>query len=153
MAQARVATAKAARDLAALELSYTKIYAPRDGVVSKRAINVGQMVTPGSGIVALVPTRDLWVTGNFKETQLEHMKVGQHARVKIDAYGVTLDGQLESFSAATGARFTLLPPDNATGNYTKIVQRVPVRVALKDLPRDVQLRPGLSVELSIDTRN
>jgi membrane fusion protein (multidrug efflux system) len=153
MAQARVATAKAARDLAALELSYTKIYAPRDGVVSKRAINVGQMVTPGTGIVALVPTHDLWVTGNFKETQLEHMKVGQHARIKVDAFGVTLDGQLESFSAATGARFTLLPPDNATGNYTKIVQRVPVRVALKDVPRDVQLRPGLSVDLAIDTRN
>jgi membrane fusion protein (multidrug efflux system) len=153
MAQARVATAKAARDLAALELSYTKIYAPRDGVVSKRAINVGQMVTPGSGIVALVPTRDLWVTGNFKETQLVHMKVGQRARVKVDAYGVTLDGQLESFSAATGARFTLLPPDNATGNYTKIVQRVPVRVKLTNVPRDLALRPGLSVDLSIDTRN
>jgi membrane fusion protein (multidrug efflux system) len=153
VAQARVATAKAARDLAALELSYTKIYAPHDGTVSKRAINVGQMVTPGTGIVALVPTHDLWVTGNFKETQLEHMKVGQHARVKVDAYGVTLDGQLESFSAATGARFTLLPPDNATGNYTKIVQRVPVRVALKNVPRDVALRPGLSVELAIDTKN
>jgi membrane fusion protein (multidrug efflux system) len=153
VAAARVATAQAARDLAALELSYTKIYAPRDGVVSKRAINVGQMVTPGSGIVALVPTHDLWVTGNFKETQLEHMKVGQHAKVKVDAFGVTLDGELQSFSAATGARFTLLPPDNATGNYTKIVQRVPVRIALKQLPRDVALRPGLSVDLAIDTRN
>jgi membrane fusion protein (multidrug efflux system) len=153
VAAARVDTAKAARDLAALELSYTKIYAPRDGVVSKRAINVGQMVTPGSGIVALVPTHNLWVTGNFKETQLQHMKVGQHARIKVDAFGVTLDGQVESFSAATGARFTLLPPDNATGNYTKIVQRVPVRIALKDLPKGVALRPGLSVGLSVDTRN
>jgi membrane fusion protein, multidrug efflux system len=153
VAGARVNTAKAARDLAALELSYTKIYAPRDGVVSKRAINIGQMVTPGTGIVALVPTHNLWVTGNFKETQLEHMKVGQHAKIKVDAFGVTMDGQLESFSAATGARFTLLPPDNATGNYTKVVQRVPVRIALKDVPRGILLRPGLSVDLSIDTRN
>jgi membrane fusion protein (multidrug efflux system) len=148
-----VATAKAARDLAALELSYTRIYAPRDGVVSKRAINLGQMVTPGTGIVALVPTHNLWVTGNFKETQLEHMKVGQPAKIKVDAFGVTIEGKLESFSAATGSRFTLLPPDNATGNYTKIVQRVPVRIALKDVPKGVQLRPGLSVDLSIDTRN
>jgi membrane fusion protein, multidrug efflux system len=153
VAAARVQTAKAQRDLAALELSYTKIFAPHDGVVSKRAINVGQMVTPGTSIVALVPTSELWVTGNFKETQLEHMKPGQKATIKVDAYGLKLDGVVESFSAATGARFTLLPPDNATGNYTKIVQRVPVRVAIKNLPTGLMLRPGLSVDLTVDTRN
>jgi membrane fusion protein (multidrug efflux system) len=153
VAAARVQTAKAQRDLAALELSYTKILAPRDGVVSKRAINVGQMVTPGTSIVALVPTTDLWVTGNFKETQLTHMKPGQSATIKVDAYDVKLHGVVESFSAATGARFTLLPPDNATGNYTKIVQRLSVRVAIKDLPAGLMLRPGLSVDLTVDTRN
>ncbi len=153
VAAARVQTAKASRDLAALELSYTKIFAPRDGVVSKRAINVGQMVTPGTSIVALVPTTELWVTGNFKETQLTHMKPGQKATIEVDAYDIKLDGVVDSFSAATGARFTLLPPDNATGNYTKIVQRVPVRVAIKNLPTGLMLRPGLSVDLTVDTRN
>jgi membrane fusion protein (multidrug efflux system) len=152
MAQARVATARAARDQAALDFSYTKIYAPSDGVVSRRAINVGQMVTVGTPIVELVPTAHVWVTGNFKETQLRHLKPGQPATVKIDAYGLTLKGKVESFSAATGARFSLLPPDNATGNYTKIVQRLPVRIALNDVPPGMLLRPGLSVELAVNTR-
>jgi membrane fusion protein (multidrug efflux system) len=153
VAAARVATAQAARDLAALDVSYTKIYAPEDGIVSKRAINVGQMIGSGSSIVSLVPTQHLWLTGNFKETQLEHMKVGQKATAKIDAYGVEVSGTVESIQAATGSRFTLLPPDNATGNFTKVVQRVPVRIALRDLPAGVVLRPGLSIDLSVDTRN
>ena len=154
VAEARVGTAKAVRDLAALELSYTKITAPKDGVVSRRAINIGQMVVPGTPIVMLVPEHDLWVTGNFKETQLERMRPGQSAKVKIDAFGgLALSGKVESFSAATGARFSLLPPDNATGNYTKVVQRVPVRVVFKDLPAGVVLRPGMSVELAVDTNN
>jgi membrane fusion protein (multidrug efflux system) len=153
MAAARVATANAARDLAALDLSYTKIYAPEDGIVSKRAINVGQMVQAGAAVVALVPTAKLWVTGNFKETQLAHMKPGQKATVHVDALGGELHGTVESFSAATGARFTLLPPDNATGNFTKVVQRVPVRVALESVPLPGALRPGLSVDLAVDTRS
>jgi membrane fusion protein (multidrug efflux system) len=152
VADARVRTAQAARDLAALELSYTTIRAPRDGIVSRRTINVGQMVTPGTPIAAIVPTSGLWVTGNFKETQLAHMKPGQPATVHIDAYGVDLHGKVDSFSGATGARFSLLPPDNATGNYTKVVQRVPVRIALTDAPKDLALRPGLSVVLAVDTR-
>jgi membrane fusion protein (multidrug efflux system) len=153
VAAARVELAKAQRDLAALELSYTQIRAPQDGVVSKRAINVGQMVQAGSPIAQLVPTERLWVTGNFKETQLAHMKAGQPARVRVDTYrGIELDGTVESFSAATGARFSLLPPDNASGNYTKVVQRVPVRVTLKNVPAGVELRPGMSVELSVNTR-
>jgi membrane fusion protein (multidrug efflux system) len=152
-AHAQVAVAKAARDVAALELSYTKITAPQDGVVSKKTIGVGQMVAAGQGVVQLVPARDVWVTGNFKETQLAKMRVGQPAHVEVDAFpGVTLHGEVESFSAATGARFSLLPPDNASGNYTKVVQRVPVRVRLKDVPPNVALRPGMSVELVVDTK-
>jgi membrane fusion protein (multidrug efflux system) len=151
-AHAQVDTAKAARDLAALDLSYTKIYAPNDGVVSKKSINVGQMLSPGQSIVQLV-TDKLWVTGNFKETQVSHMRVGQRASVEVDAFsGNAIEGEVESFSGATGAKFTLLPPDNATGNFTKVVQRLPVRVHLHALPPGIALRPGMSVDLTVDTR-
>jgi membrane fusion protein (multidrug efflux system) len=151
-AHAQVETAKAARDLAALDLSYTKIVAPSDGVVSKKSINVGQMLSPGQSIVQLV-TDKLWVTGNFKETQIAKMRVGQPASIEVDAFGGTsIEGEVESFSGATGAKFTLLPPDNATGNFTKVVQRVPVRVRLRELPAGVALRPGMSVDLTVDTR-
>jgi len=151
-AHAQVDTAKAARELAALDLSYTKIFAPNDGVVSKKSINVGQMLSPGQSIVQLV-TDKLWVTGNFKETQVANMRVGQAARVEVDAFsGTPFEGEVESFSAATGAKFTLLPPDNATGNFTKVVQRLPVRVRLHELPVGVTLRPGMSVDLTVDTR-
>jgi membrane fusion protein (multidrug efflux system) len=151
-AHAQVETARAARDLAALDLSYTKIAAPHDGVVSKKSINEGQAVAPGQPIVQLV-TPTLWVTANFKETQVGHMRVGQPAHFTVDAYpGVALSGVLESLSGATGSRFTLLPPDNATGNYTKVVQRMPVRVSVRDVPAGVTLRPGMSVELTVDTR-
>ncbi|XXX73009.1 HlyD family secretion protein [Sorangium sp. So ce134] len=151
VAHAQVETAQAARDLAALELSYTRIVAPQDGTVSKKTLSVGQMVSPGQAVGMLVPARQVWVTGNFKETQLARMHVGQPARVSVDAYpGVTVEGEVESFSAATGARFSLLPPDNATGNFTKVVQRVPVRIRLHDAPPDLALRPGMSVELTVD---
>ena len=111
------------------------------------------MVAPGQGVVQLVPAREVWITGNFKETQLARMRVGQPAHVTVDAFpGLALRGEVESFSAATGARFSLLPPDNASGNYTKVVQRVPVRVLLRDVPPDAALRPGMSVDLSVDTR-
>jgi membrane fusion protein, multidrug efflux system len=151
-AHAQVDTAKAARDLAALDLSYTKIYAPNDGTVSKKSINVGQMLSPGQSVVQLV-TDKLWVTGNFKETQVANMRVGQPASVEVDAFsGKSIEGEVESFSGATGAKFTLLPPDNATGNFTKVVQRLPVRVRLHDLPAGVALRPGMSVDLTVDTR-
>ena len=151
-AHAQVDTAKAARDLAALDLSYTKIVAPSDGVVSKKSINVGQMLSPGQSIVQLV-TDKLWVTGNFKETQVAKMRVGQPAKIEVDAFGGTeLEGEVESFSGATGAKFTLLPPDNATGNFTKVVQRLPVRVRLRELPAGIALRPGMSVDLTVDTR-
>lgn len=152
-ARAQVATAQATRDLAALDLAYTKIVAPSDGVVSKKTVIVGQMLAPGQGVVQLVPTQRDWVTGNFKETQLQKMRAGQPAEIEVDTYpGVKLHGDVESFSAATGARFSLLPPDNATGNFTKVVQRVPVRIHLRDVPDSVVLRPGMSVALTVDTR-
>ena len=152
-AHAQVRTAEAARDLAALELSYTKIVAPQRGTASKKTIAVGQMVAPGQTIVQLVTTQSSWITGNFKETQIGGMRVGQPTEIEIDAYpGVKFHGEVESFSGATGARFSLLPPDNATGNFTKVVQRVPVRIHLHDIPTGVALRPGMSAELSVNTR-
>lgn len=152
-ARAQMATAEAARDLAALDLSYTKISAPSDGVVSKKTVAIGQMLSPGQGVAQLVPNDGEWVTGNFKETQLTKMHTGQPAEVEIDAFpGKKLHGEVESFSAATGARFSLLPPDNATGNFTKVVQRVPVRIRLHDAPADLGIRPGMSVVLTVNTR-
>lgn len=152
VAHAQVETAQAARDLAALDLSYTQILAPVDGVASKKTIAAGQLVGVGQTVVMIVP-KNVWVIANYKETQVGKMKVGQPAEVDIDTYsGTTLHGEIESMSGATGSRFTLLPPDNATGNYTKIVQRVPVKIKLHDLPAGVDLRPGMSVDATIDTR-
>jgi len=152
-AHAQVETAKATRDLAALDLSYTKIFAPHDGVVSKKTIHEGQAVSASQPIVQLV-TPGIWITANFKETQVGTMQVGQPVRVTVDAFrGRELEGEVESLSGATGSRFTLLPPDNASGNYTKVVQRVPVRIRVRDLPPGVNLRPGMSVEAIVDTRH
>jgi membrane fusion protein (multidrug efflux system) len=151
-ARAQADAAKAARDLAALDLEHTRVRAPRDGVVSKKTIAAGQAIAASQPVVQLV-TPDVWVTANFKETQLARMRAGQPAEVEVDAFpGAKLHGEVESFSGATGSRFTLLPPDNASGNFTKVVQRVPVRVHLRDVPSSVALRPGMSVELSVDTR-
>jgi membrane fusion protein (multidrug efflux system) len=152
-AKAQVMTAKAARDLADLELSYTVVRAPADGVVSKKAVNAGQMVSAGSAVGMLVPDGTPWVVANFKETQLTAMRVGQPATFSVDTYpGVELHGEVESLSAATGSRFSLLPPDNASGNYTKVVQRVPVRIKLVGAKPDLVLRPGMSVEATVDVR-
>ncbi len=151
-ARAQAETARAARDLAALDLSYTKIFAPHDGVVSKKAISEGQSIAAGQAIVQLV-TPQIWVTANFKETQLGDMRVGQPAEFTVDAYGGTeFQGDVESISGATGARFTLLAPDNASGNFTKVVQRIPVRIHVKDAKGGLALRPGMSVDLTVDTR-
>lgn len=152
-AKAQVQTAHAMRDLAALDLAYTTILAPSDGVISKKSINVGQMLQPGSSIGMLVPDVAPWVVANFKETQLGAMRVGQPVTFTVDTYGGReLRGEIESMSAATGSRFSLLPPDNASGNYTKVVQRVPVKIKLVDAPTDVALRPGMSVEVVVDVR-
>jgi membrane fusion protein (multidrug efflux system) len=151
-AHAQVTTAKASYDLAALDVSYTKILAPKDGVVSKKSIAEGQNVAAGSTIVQLV-TRDLWITANFKETQLETMRVGQHVAFEVDAFPSSkIDGTIESLSGATGSKFTLLPPDNATGNFTKVVQRVPVRIKVSSVPNNVVLRPGMSADVTVDTK-
>jgi membrane fusion protein, multidrug efflux system len=152
-AHAQVETAKALRDLAALELAYTKILAPHDGVVSKKAIAEGQNVSAGQAVVQLV-TPGVWVTANFKETQLSHMLVGQPATFEVDAFpSAQIKGEVESFSGGTGSKFTLLPPDNASGNFTKIVQRVPVRIKITSVPAEVALRPGMSVDVRVVTRN
>jgi len=150
-AAARVAAARAVRDLAALQVSYTVITAPVSGIVSKKSVEVGQLVQPGQPLMAVVPLDDVWVVANLKETQIEHVAPGAAAEITADAYpGRTFQGYVESLSPATGARFSLLPPDNATGNFTKIVQRIPVRVFL-DTPADTlhPLRPGMSVDVTI----
>jgi membrane fusion protein (multidrug efflux system) len=152
-ARASVQTARAARDIAALELSWTSIVAPHDGIVSKKSISEGQMIGPGTSVGMLVPDAAPWVVANFKETQLGAMHVGQPVIFTVDAYpGRELRGEIESMSAATGSRFSLLPPDNASGNYTKVVQRIPVRIKAFDVPEGVSLRPGMSVEVVVDVR-
>jgi membrane fusion protein (multidrug efflux system) len=151
-AKAQVKVATALRDLAALDLSYAKIVAPQDGVISKKAINVGQAVVAGQAVGQLV-TDARWVTANFKETQVGDMHEGQPVEVSVDAYsGLDLHGVVESISAGTGSRFTLLPPDNATGNFTKVVQRVPVRIKLVNVPAGTFLRTGMNVDVTVDLR-
>src|SRR6266571_3534497 len=152
-ADAHVAAARAARDQAALNLSYTRITAPTSGVVSKKTVEVGQLVQAGQPLMSVVPLEDVWLTANLKETEIEDVKPGDPAEFTVDAYpGIRLSGHVESLSPATGARFSLLPPDNATGNFTKVVQRVPVRVR-PDRPDPAHpLRPGMSVVVTIQTR-
>jgi membrane fusion protein (multidrug efflux system) len=146
--------ARASLQLAKNDLDNTVIRAPVAGVVGNRAGRTGQYVKPGTQLMSLVPLPYVYVTANFKETQLTRMRPGQPAEIYIDAYpDRTLTGRIESFAPASGAQFSLLPPDNATGNFTKIVQRVPVRVALPaDEPLARLLRPGLSVTVTVDTR-
>src|SRR4029077_2959619 len=128
-ADARVAAARAARDQAALNLSYTRVTSPSNGVVSKKTVEVGQLVQAGQPLMAAVPLDDIWVTANLKETETADVRTGDAADFTVDAYpGRHFKGHVESLSPATGAKFSLLPPDNATGNYTKVVQRVPVRI-------------------------
>jgi len=153
LAGARVKAAEAALELAELQLAYTKIWAPEDGVVSKLAVHEGQLVSPGQPLAELVPNAT-YVVGNFKETQVGQMRPGQRATVEIDAYpGLKLEGTVESLSGGTGARFSLIPPDNASGNFVKVVERVPVRIAwAKPPPDEVKLRAGLSAYVTVSTR-
>jgi membrane fusion protein (multidrug efflux system) len=153
LAEARLEQAAAAVEKAQLDLDYTVVKAAVSGVVSKRAVEPGQVVLPGQPLFALVDLDDVWVTANFKETKLAHVEPGQPARIKVDAFGHTLKGHVDSIGAATGARFSLLPPENASGNYVKVVQRVPVKIVLEpDQDPERRLRPGLSVVPTIDTR-
>ncbi|HWD57709.1 MAG TPA: HlyD family secretion protein [Stellaceae bacterium] len=152
--QAKREQARAAQRLAQNDLDNTVIRAPVDGVVGNRAGQVGQYVKAGTQLMSLVPLPRVYITANFKETQLTLMRPGQVAQVSVDAYpDQVIEGRVESFAPASGAEFSLLPPDNATGNFTKIVQRVPVRIALpSDGPLAALLRPGLSVVVNVDTR-
>jgi len=152
-ADAHLAAAKAAVDNAKLQLSYAYITAPVSGTVARRNAEVGALVQVGQTLMSIVPDENVWVTANLKETQLTHVRVGDRARFTVDAYpGRQFEGRVESLSPATGARFALLPPDNATGNFTKVVQRVPVRIAV-DQPSGapIPLRPGMSVDVTIET--
>ena len=152
--RSKIEAARAARDAAALQLSYAVVTAPMDGVVAKKSVEVGQLVQPGQPVMTVVPLSDVWVTANLKETQTRDLKPGDEVEVEVDAYpGRTFHGKLESISPATGARFSLLPPDNATGNYTKVVQRIPVRIQI-DGRQDQghPLRPGMSATVRIKAR-
>lgn len=145
-AQADVMQKKAALDQAQLNLGYTKIVAPVTGVVSDRTVEVGQNVSPGQELLKVIPLNDVWITADFKETQLREMKVGQPVTIEVDANDRSYKGKVNSIAGASGARFSLLPPENATGNYVKVVQRIPVKIVLDpDQNKDQSLRPGMSV--------
>ena len=152
-ADARVAAARASRDQAALQLSYARVIAPANGVVSKKSVEIGQLVQAGQPLMTVVPLEDVWVTANLKETETADVTPGDSADITVDAYkGVHFRGHVESLSPATGAKFSLLPPDNATGNYTKVVQRIPVRIHLDSAADPAHpLRPGMSVVATIKT--
>lgn len=153
-AHARVEAAQAERDLAAQALADTRVVAPSAGTTSRRGVESGQLVQPGHPLLAIIPLDDIWVTANLKETDLNHLRPGATAEIEVDAYpGLKFTGQVESLSPATGARFSLLPPDNATGNFTKVVQRVPVKIRVKqNADANRPLRPGMSVYVIITTR-
>jgi membrane fusion protein (multidrug efflux system) len=152
-AEAALKAQRAARDLAAINLGYTRIVAPVDGMVGQRQVRPGQYLSAGTLVISVVPLPNVWVIANYKETQMTRIRVGQPARVTVDAFpGAALQGHVDSWSPASGAQFSLLPPDNATGNFTKVVQRIPVKIVLDpDAAVDELLRPGMSVIVTIDT--
>jgi membrane fusion protein, multidrug efflux system len=152
-AQAEVQRMKANLDQAQLNLQYTKIVAPVNGIVSDRTVEVGQNVAPGQELMKVINLDDIWITANFKETQLRDMRVGQLVTLEVDANGRKYNGKVESIAGASGARFSLLPPENATGNYVKVVQRIPVKILLDpESNKDHQLRPGMSVTPKVQIR-
>ena len=152
VAKARVDQAKAALEQAELNLSYMKVRAPSRGVVSRRTVEPGQLVDPNRPLLALTELDDSWIVANFKEDQIGELRVGQSATVTLDAFsGRKLSAHLDSFSGGTGSRFALLPPDNASGNFTKVVQRVPVLIRIDNKPQDIVLRPGLSAFVTVVT--
>jgi membrane fusion protein, multidrug efflux system len=145
--------AQSALAQAQLNIQYTTVKAPANGIVSKRSVEVGQVIQPGQPLAALVNLDDIYVTANFKETQLKEMKVGQPVSIKVDAYDNELKGHVDSIGGATGARFSLLPPENATGNYVKVVQRIPVKIVFEPgQDPDKKLRPGMSVTPTVITK-
>ena len=153
-ADARVLQQRAAVQQAELNVQYATIKAPMAGTVSKKTVEVGQVIQPGQPLMTIIPLEEVWVTANFKETQLKDMRPGQPAVIEVDAYGGRdFKAHVDSLAAATGSRFSLLPPENATGNFVKVVQRVPVRIVI-DEKQDAQqlLRPGMSVTAKVYTR-
>ena len=150
-AQATIAAARATLETAELQLSYTTIVAPSDGVVTRKSVEVGQILQPGQSIMTIIPLSDTWVTANFKETQLAEVHAGQRAEIHVDMYGATIEGHVDSIAGATGASMSLLPPENATGNFVKVVQRIPVKI-LVDKHEGVVLRPGMNVDVTIYTK-
>ncbi len=147
-----VQQAKAALEMAKLDLSYTEIRAPLSGIITRKSVHVGNRIQPGEPLLAIVPTDRLYITANFKETQLTDVRVGQPVNIEADIYpGHVYKGHVDSISMGTGAAFALLPPENATGNWVKVVQRVPVKIVLNEpAPADKPLRVGLSVDVSVD---
>ena len=154
-AEAQVEQAQAQLDQAKLNLSYTKIVAPVDGIITRKSVEIDQNVSAGQNLLTLVSLEDLWVTANFKETQLRHMQAGQKVEIHVDATGKDYSGRITQIGGATGSVLSLFPPENATGNYVKVVQRVPVRIDFTDLKKEDQyheLRPGLSVEPKVSVK-
>jgi membrane fusion protein (multidrug efflux system) len=151
--RAQIKATEAQVALASDNLGYTRILSPADGLVGQRQVRLGQFVNVGSQVIAVVPLPNIWVTANYKETQMTNIRLGQPARVAVDAFpDLTLTGRVDSWSPGTGSTFALLPPDNATGNFTKVVQRVPVKIVLdKNESLGTLVRPGMSVEATIDT--
>jgi membrane fusion protein (multidrug efflux system) len=151
-AAAALNAARAAQALSQIDLNNTVVRAPVDGVIGNRSVRPGRYVTPGAPVLELVPVMSVWIVANFKETQLGHMKPGQKAEITVDGYsGTTLEGRVDSLAPGSGAAFSLLPPDNATGNFVRIVQRVPVKIQLAaDNPLSGRLVPGLSASVTVD---
>jgi membrane fusion protein (multidrug efflux system) len=150
-ASAAVAEARANLETAELMLSYTTVTASIDGVVTRKSVETGQIVQPGQGLMALIPLQDTWVTANFKETQLADVRPGLRAEIHVDMYGKSVGGRVDSIAGATGSRLSLLPPENATGNFVKVVQRIPVKI-LVDRQESLILRPGMNVDVTIFTK-
>ncbi|MFO1385227.1 MAG: HlyD family secretion protein [Chitinivorax sp.] len=150
-AKSKVDAVRAQRELAAIQLADTSLNAPLNGMISKKNVEIGQLVQPAQTLFSIVSTDDIWVVANIKETDIGKVKSGNVAHIEVDAYpGEQIEGKVESISAATGAKFALLPPDNATGNFTKVVQRVPVKIRLNaEAARKLPLRPGMSVMATI----
>lgn len=152
-AGARVEEARANLAAAMLNLGYTTIVSPADGVVTKKSVEPGQIVQPGQALLAIIPLKDVWVTANFKETQLAKVHPGLTAEIDVDMYGRTIAGKVDSIAGGTGARMSLLPPENATGNFVKVVERIPVKIVFDSLPDGVVLRPGMNVDATIITNS
>jgi len=150
-AVAAVAQAQAARELAQIDLDNTVVHAPVSGVVGNRQVRVGRLAAPGAAVIDVVPVDDVWVVANFKETQIEHIRPGQRVRIVVDGFpDEALAGVVDSFAPGSGSAFSLLPADNATGNFVRVVQRVPVKIRFSGLPLPGRLVPGLSASVEID---